>query len=113
MKCNCCNLLRYAEFEASETTFSAEGPSLDDGKQVDGQCLTGRWTSTYKLDNSGNGVLKTFKDPAYQLSMVSVPEDSEVTRTDHTVLVGKGRNRFGDFVISGTFDSPTSIMVLR
>ena len=42
-------------------------------KQVDGQSLAGRWTSTYKLDNSGNGVLKAFKDPAYQLSMVSVP----------------------------------------
>jgi hypothetical protein len=49
--------------------------------------------------------------------VVSVPEDSEGatdgTKTDHTVLVGKGRNRFGDFVIAGNFDSPTEIMVLR
>ncbi len=106
---------QWAEFESSKTTFEAEGPSVDTDKQVDGQSLAGRWTSTYKLDNSGNGALKTFKDPAYQLSVVSVsvPEDSEVTRKDHTVLVGKGRNRFGDFVIAGTFDSPTKIMVLR
>ncbi len=80
---------------------------------MEGQSLASQWTSTYKLDNSGNGVLKTFKDPAYQLSVVSVPEHSEETKADHTVLVGKGRNRFGDFVIAGTFDSPTEIMVLR
>ncbi len=71
--------------------------------------MCGRWTSSYKLDNSGNGELKSFKDPAYQI----VESVSAVSDAERMFLVGKGSNRFGDFIISGTFDQKSAVMELR
>ena len=54
--------------------------------------------------------MKTFKDPPYQLSLATADASSP---DDQEHLIGRGRNKFGDFVISGTFDEKSNVLELR